>query len=225
MRLRILSVLSAAALVAVLGASTAGASRGAGTVSHNRPAKVAALAPNAILWNQTGNDSGVGIISQNFTDAGFDVYDSQGADDFVVPAGKRWKISGIRFIGVYFNGPGPADNETIWIYKDAGGMPGATLGSGTVTATDVAGTFTAALPNIKLNAGTYWLSIQPTMAFTPGGEWGWETTNTLTGNAAVWKNPQDGFATGCTTYQNMQGCIGALGEGPDFMFAIVGQST
>jgi hypothetical protein len=228
MRRRIMSVISVSAMLAVVGASAAGASGGAGTVSHNRPAKVGAFAPNlTILYNQTANDSGVGIVSQDFTDAGYDVYDSNGADDFVVPAGHVWTIKGMRFIGVYFGCVtcGPADTETITIYKNAGGVPGAPLGSGTVTAVDNAGTFTATLPNIHLQAGTYWVSVQATMNFAAGGEWAWETTNTLTGNAAVWKNPGDGFLTGCTTYQNMQGCIGPSGEGPDFMFAIAGTTT
>ena len=226
MRLRILSVLSASAMVAVLAASAAGASGGVGAAGRGRAAKVAPFAPNlTILYSQLANDSGVGIVSQKFPDAGFDVYDSQGADDFVVPAGHVWTIQGIRFKGVYFNGSGPATNETIWIYRNSAGKPGAPLGSGTVVAADAAGTFTATLPNVHLAAGTYWLSLQANLEFACCGEWGWETTNDLHGFAAQWQNPQDGFLTGCTTWANMQGCIGAAGEGPDFMFAIAGSTT
>ena len=39
------------------------------------------------------------------------------------------------------------------------------------------------------------------------------------------ENPGDGFATGCTSYANMQNCIGALGEGPDFMFTVMGEAS
>ena len=52
-----------------------------------------------VLYSQNSNDSGVGIVSQNFTDPGFDIYDSNGADDFVVPAGHKWAIQAVVVTG------------------------------------------------------------------------------------------------------------------------------
>jgi len=185
----------------------------------------APAAPNGIvLYSQIDNDSGVGIVSQDFTDADLDIYDAQGADDFTVPGGTRWILSGVAVAGVYFNGPGPADYEKVTLYADAGGAPGAVVYSRKWQGHDVAGSFTISLPDVRLDSGTYWVSVQPVMAFVPTGEWGWETRTVQSGNAAMWQNPGDGFLTGCTDWGNMAGCLGPLGEGPDFMFAVYGRT-
>ena len=57
-----------------------------------------------------------------------------------------------------------------------------------------------------------------------GGEWGWNTNNTVAGKASLWKNPGNGFATGCTTYNTTTTCIPA-GEGGDYAFALKGKSS
>jgi hypothetical protein len=227
MRIRLATLLSLAAVVAVLSVSTttAGAVSGPKTAARGHAAHVSFPDALQILYSQNSNGSGVSIISQDFTDPGFDIYDSTGADDFVVPTGTKWLIKGVIGTGVYFNGSGPADSETVTFYKDAGGTPGAVISSQTVNGIDTAGTFKMLLPSpVKLlTSGTYWVSVSATMAFGAGGEWGWSTTNTLSNTASKWQNPQDGFVTGCTTWADMQTCIGPLGEGPDFMFVLAGQ--
>ncbi len=57
------------------------------------------------------------------------------------------------------------------------------------------------------------------MDFAVGGEWGWETTSSLSGVGALWKNPGDGFDTGCTTYMDLQTCLD-VESGPDLMFSV-----
>jgi hypothetical protein len=227
-RKRICTVIAVGALAVGIFASAApaGAARGVAVSGHGR-AKAAPAIPNApgTLYTQNDNDALVGIVSQDFTDAGFDIYDSNGADDFVVPAATTWQIQGVRITGVYFNGSGPADSEVLTFYRNAGGLPGAVIRAVPVNCADSAGSFTCRLPGrgLQFRAGTYWMSIQAVMAFSAGGEWAWETRTLQANSAAAWVNPGDGFATGCTTYANMQGCIGPLGEGPDFMFALLGQ--
>ncbi len=181
-------------------------------------------APGVVLYDQNSNDSGVGIVSQNF-ETSFDIYDAAGADDFKVPSGHKWKITSVTVTGVYFNGSGPARNETVTIYKDAGGLPGAQIKAKTKTGTDNFGSFVIKLgkKGIIAPAGTNWVSVVANMDFSSGGEWGWETGLTQNGNPAAWQNPGDGFGSGCTTWGNMNSCIGALGEGPDFMFALGGK--
>jgi len=226
-RIRLFTILALGAMLASP-SSMAHASTGApGLAHHGRAASPAvpwALTP---LYSQNDNDAGVGIVSQDFTDPGFDIYDSNGADDFVVPAGHVWSVKGIAVTGVYFNGSGPADSETVYFYKDAGGLPGALLGSVNLHGIDNAGSFLLKVSNrgIRFRPGTYWVSVQATMAFGAGGEWAFETRTLQANSPAAWQNPGDGFGTGCTTYQNMQGCIGPLGEGPDYMFAVYGTST
>jgi hypothetical protein len=180
----------------------------------------------SVLYDQANNDAGVGIVSQDFTDAGFDIYDAQGADDFTVPEGATWRVGAIGVGGIYFNGFGPADFATVTIYSDNGGLPGSEIASVQAQGKSNGGSFHAKLAGgVTLSAGTYWVSVQATMAFSNGGEWGWETRTVQSGNPAVWQNPGDGFVSGCTSYANMVGCIGAQGEGPDFMFTVMGTSS
>jgi hypothetical protein len=178
--------------------------------------------PAGVLYNQNDNDSGVGVVSQNFEPA-LDVYDSQLADDFVVPdAGHPWQITGITVTGVYFSGSGPAASETVTFYRDANGVPGEVENTQTVVGSDSNGSFTIPLDKFALPAGHWWVSVQANMDFSSGGEWGWETRTVQNGTGAVFQNPGNGFATGCTSWANMVACLGPLGEGPDLMFSLSG---
>ena len=60
------------------------------------------------------------------------------------------------------------------------------------------------------------------MAFGSGGEWGWNTNNTVAGKPSLWKNAGGGFGTGCAVYTTTTTCIPA-GEGGDFAFALQGK--
>ena len=227
MRVRWLSLITsgAVAIATVAALSTAAsASASAPRVLHHGMASGHVNVPAlSILYNQNNNDSGVGLVSDNF-DAAFDIYDDQAADDFVVPSGTKWLVQGVAVTGVYFNGPGPADSENVFIYKDAAGLPGATVGSRlAVVGADTAGSFKIKVnPGIGLaTSGTYWVSVQSNQNFSGGfGEWGWEARSVQSGNLAAWQNPSNGFGTGCTTWAPMQTC---LGFGPDLMFIIAGK--
>jgi hypothetical protein len=215
---------SAAVLALSVGSASAkspGAASPAGhflkqTLLHNSPGSVT-------LYDQTGNDSGVGIVSDNFDSGTFDSYDNQGADDFVVPSGHTWKVKEVDAPGVYFNGPGPADAVNVFFYKDKGGLPGKLVASiPAANYTDNVGSFTIKLGKTgpKLKNGHYFVSVQANMNFSGGaGEWGWETSSVQTGDPAAFMSA-GGF--GCTSWDVMTSCIGSYGEGPDFMFALKG---
>lgn len=180
--------------------------------------------PSALKgYSQRDNDNGVGIVSQNF-ESSFDAYDAVGADDFSIK--KKAKITEVDADGVYFNGAGPATSFNVVFYKDAGGLPGAQQKAcNNASYVDETGFGT---PDITCKAkvkgkGTHWVSVQANLSFGVGGEWGWNTNNTQRGNAAAWENPGNGFATGCTTWGNMVSCLGALGQGPDFSYALLGK--
>jgi hypothetical protein len=207
------------ALPAGAGSATRPTATGAGRVG---PA--AETSPQDILYDQRENDSGVGIVSQNFQDQGYKVYSSAGADEFVIPAGETWLIQTVDVTGVYFNGTGPAYSERVRFYADSGGLPGAPIVTvRNIQGSDTGGSFSISLGSEGpvLGAGTYWVSVQANMAFGNGGEWGWETSLTQHGAAAAWENPRNGFGL-CPQWANMQSCIGPSGEGPDFMFALEG---
>jgi hypothetical protein len=227
MRTRILVVLAVGAVLASVAlAGPAGArsvARSTNTASHS-----AAWQTNlTILWNQINNQGGVSLLSQDFTDAGFDVYDSYLADDFAVPANltKGWNVQGMRAQGVFFGGTGPCDSVSVAFYKDAAGLPGAQQGTTQTGAGSPSGTHTLVFPTSqKLAKGaTYWASMWCTMPFSTGqGEWGWTDRTVTSGNTAAWENPQDGFATGCTTWQPVPNCFGGQNDGNDLVFALAG---
>lgn len=214
------AALAMSANAAGLSASSAGTGAKAGVKTSQ--------SPDAVLYDQNTDDNGIGIVSQNFpTSEGFDAYDAQGADDFTVPANFKWKVTSIDVTGVYFNGSGPADSVHVTIYKSKKGKPNeAAIVSDQdgITGDFSSGSFSITLPTaVTLKPGKYWVSVQANMAFFVGGEWGWETSNTLKAVADMWKNPGDGFATGCTAYKDLNTCIPS-GEGPGYMFALKGKA-
>ena len=226
MKIRLISLLAVSGLLvgfSAMGAPFAGAASGPRAVHTGRAAAVAPLPPGiTLLYDQTSGDAGVAIVSQDFTDAGFDIYDSQGADDFVVPA-SGWHIQAIQVVGVYFNGPGPSTEQHLYVYRDAGGLPGALLGTATLAgAGGPSFTYLFPAPGKHLPQGHYWLSVQPVLNFTCCGEWGWETRNPTAFSPSAWQNPGNGFGTGCTTWGVQVSCIGPLGQGSDFMFRLGG---
>jgi len=221
------SVLLAAAAVLALSAGGASAASRPSMAQHS--VKAHSINRNAVnrslstLYDQSANDSGIGIVSQNF-ESSFDVYDAQAADDFTVPSGSKWIISEIDVNGVYFNGSGPAVSENVTFYKDKNGKPGKIVDSFTSAGSDSFGSFVITPANpVKLKAGTYWMSVQVNLDFGAGGEWGWENQSTSEGTAAQWVNAGDGFGTGCTTYTTENVCI-PDGQG-DHMFVLKGSSN
>jgi hypothetical protein len=231
MRIRFLTaamaVAVAIALVAAFGTAAAARRSVRPKSAHRGDARVF-VTPSvlATLYDQNDNDSGIGVLSQNF-ETSLDAYDSQGADDFRVRTGVTWRVREVDVTGVYFNGSGLALSENVTFYKNAGGLPGAVEKSytGVVGADNGTGSFVITLPTAaRLTSGKYWVSVQANMDYTVGGEWGWETRTVQSRNPAAWQNPADGFATGCITWGVMTTCVPA-GEGPDLMFGLRGTKT
>jgi len=231
MRFRVFSVVAGLALAVGLSVAVGSASsaRGFSPSVKGHAAALPASAPDALvtLLDNSSNDSGIGITSQNF-EPSFDVYDNQGADDFVVPAGHKWVIKKLNVYGVYYNGSGPAASENITFYTSKNKLPGTVKKAYTaVTGTDSGGSFAITLPSsVALTGGTkgkhWYISAQVNMDFSAGGQWGWETsTNTLGYADAAWQNPGDGFGTGCTTWGLLNSCIPS-GEGTSDMFTLKG---
>jgi hypothetical protein len=207
-------------LAAVLAATTS---------AHAVAAPEAAEVELEVLWSQVNEDSGVGLTSQNF-ESSFDAFDDQGADDFVVPEGEAWVIRRIEARGTHFGGTGPLDSMGVVFYRSSDkhlSKPGRVVHEFPQLAAQsihLGTDYLISLPKpVKLKPGHYWISLQGNMSFVESGQWGWETTRSLTGWHAVWKNPGDGFETGCTHYRRLLKCFGALGQGPDFMFVLYGK--
>jgi len=229
MKIALMASVSATALC--MGAASAGPSMRPITFANDAVRQAIVGSKTVKLYSQMGIDTGVAVISSNFTDSSFAAYSSAGADDFAVPSGHKWRITEVDVTGAYFNGSAPAVSESVFIYQDKAGkkaLPGRKLAEcDNLQGSDSNGSFAILLPKAcqrSLAGGsTYWVSVVALSAFTAGGAiWGWETTHRQHGIPAAWENPRDGFGTGCTIWGVMQDCTGDGGEGPDFMFALKG---
>ena len=194
--------LSAGVVVPSAGAATGGGSTPAGTVCASY---------------LTGSFP-TGITSQNF-EPEFDAFDDVAADDLEVS--RRCRARALTVIGTYYSGSGAASSETVTFYRDKDGWPGRVLSSETVVGADSQGSFEIELDRaVRLRPGhTYWLSVQANQDFGCCGQWGWAWRTGVDGNLAVWKNPGDGFGSGCVDWARTGDCFGE-GFGDDLMFEV-----
>jgi hypothetical protein len=176
-------------------------------------------APQVVLYDQYDNASVIGTLSATFTD--FPQFNSDLADDFVVPAGQTWNVQSIDADGLYL-GPGPANSFNVFFYADNGGLPGTQVYSAMNQSFSVAGsTFTVTLPSVAvLTEGTYWVEIQANMTFLPNGAWLWRDRTVQSNQGAAWQNPGGGFGV-CPTWALKTTCIPITG-GPDQVFRLNG---
>lgn len=155
------------------------------------------------LYAQPVTGVGGGFASQTFSD--FAEFDCQSFDDFTVPAGPGWNVSGFRAVGRYTLFSVLPDNYRFEIYADDGsGAPtcGApvfslTVPGGTFGIIDQAGdiTYATGATILSLAAGTYWLSVAVEMDFGSRGQWLWRphATPHVAGSAMHFDNPGGGF--------------------------------
>ena len=176
-------------------------------------------APQVVLYDQYDNASVIGTLSATFTD--FPQFNSDLADDFVVPAGQTWNVQSTDADGLYL-GPGPANSFNVFFYADNGGLPGTQVYSAMNQSFSVAGsTFTVTLPSVAvLTEGTYWVEIQANMTFLPNGAWLWRDRTVQSNQGAAWQNPGGGFGV-CPTWAWKTTCIPITG-GPDQVFRLNG---
>ncbi|MBC8415073.1 MAG: hypothetical protein H8E11_01440, partial [Candidatus Cloacimonetes bacterium] len=155
-----------------------------------------------ILYEQLANISEEGGISSQDFEASFDLYDAEGADEFVVPVSETWTINEVVILGSY-SATGPCDLGNVRFYADDAGMPGTLLYEyldvpASPTAT---GDLDCLIPDTVLPEGTYWLGFQGRIDFGTSGQWFWTKQAAPTiGYEFYWRNPGDGFGTGCITW-------------------------
>lgn len=240
LRLSLAATVAALAIVAT-GSAFAAPSRtvSATGAALKAPAKlrgqagVAAAEP--VLYSQTNKADDDGVYSQD-AEAAFDSFDSQGADDFVVPAGASWAISRVTAKG-FFTQPDlvAISGVRVEFYSSGAGVPAAVLATVMVPPVDVkvlGGNLILDMPPVVLAGGTvrkpknvsYWVSVQPVMDFDTAGQWFWATRESELNKGAVWRNPGAGFDDGCVAYTNLATCLGKDGK-RDLLFELRGVST
>lgn len=179
-----------------------------------------------VLYDQTENPDEDYFPSQEF-ETDYAAFNSQGADDFVVPVGETWNVAQVEAIGAYREGDGPVTLADVYFYADTAGRPGGVLAAYADIAVDDAdstGTLVLALSTaLALPEGTYWVSAVADMDAATYGQWFWnkQATTTPVGAEVHWRNPGDGFDTGCTDWQPLVTACGDS-DGLDTSFRLVG---
>ena len=161
-----------------------------------------------------------GMAAQDF-ETGNDGIDCFGADDFVIPVGETWKLDSIIFYGVYSATATVLEaGIVVKIYENVGGTFGQLVFSDSINSdvdNNQDGWLTPDWSDdpIILNSGSYWIVAQARKDFIlpaggTGGQWYWTRDSNLTGEPGMWTNPNNGFATGCTTWAPLYSCIGPI---------------
>ncbi len=194
------------------------------SASGSAPKLAPPVAPNVVLYDQYNNPGTNATSSQDF-EAANNAFDIQGADDFVVPAGQTWQVNQVDVQGVYFNGPGPAASFHVFFYTDLATLPATPV----YTATNLAytgGPINFVIPlttPANLAPGTYWVSVQARMDFTPGGQWGWQDRTVTSNSPGAWRNPGGGFGIpACVNWGARGATCGIDATAPDQVFRLNG---
>jgi hypothetical protein len=179
-----------------------------------------------VLWNQYDNpatEPPVNISSQKFEPA-MAAFDDQAADDFVFTYPFNNVITGVRVMGEYSEGGGPASSFNVYIYGNApGNLPGGLIAARlNLSYTGTPPDFTINLISlVTLGPGTYWVSVQARQDFNPNGQWFWHNRTVQSNAGAAWQNPGNGYGTGCITWNRKNACM--LNQvWPDQVFQILG---
>ncbi|MEJ5308968.1 MAG: carboxypeptidase regulatory-like domain-containing protein [Anaerolineae bacterium] len=211
------------------------------------PASTVVVAPQpaavnaSVLWDQPVSASNTNAYANQDFETVNDAYDIFIADDFV--NGEAWNISTIFVPGGLWNGGTSLMNATTlnWqIYADDGGKPaGDPWGNGAapVWAVSLAPTDPQVVismgtdglmgnTTVNLNvpalipAGHWWLVFYPSMAFSTGGQFGRQWSDTTNGAVAQVVNPGGGFGIP-TTWSSAQAAWGVSQQ--DFAFRLEGE--
>jgi uncharacterized repeat protein (TIGR02543 family) len=184
----------------------------------------AGLLSMEVLYDQTGNTTSSGVLAIYDLDDPAD-WAVQAADDFVVPAGETWFVESIFAGGFYAAYVNPPQGVNVFIYADNGGLPGDELYAYPELSptADVAGDLTLDLPTAAtLTEGTYWVSVQPRMDYFGDGRWLWLTESAQRNSEFAWRNPGNGYGSGCVDWGSGSDCGFA---NPDLTFRILGERT
>lgn len=175
---------------------------------------------SGVRYDQTGAPGASATVSQQF-DPGSEALSAQAADDFVVPAGERsWTIQTVIVSGTDTS---PVSAANVFFYADNAGQPGVLIyhALNAPVASDVGGDLTINLAKpASLPSGTYWLSVQAIQS--NADQWNWRNRSTQVNNPAQWRNPQNGWATGCFNWNDRQTCLPVVPLQYDQIFQLRG---
>jgi hypothetical protein len=184
--------------------------------------------PGNVLYDQYDNfstEKTPNIPSQD-AETALDFFDSQAADDFIVPTGESWQINEVDVLGEY-DSTGPAASFHVFFYENgAGDLPGLLVASRLENPYTGSNNFVITLTEaVTLPEGHYWVSIQARQDITQAGFWLWHNRTLQANFGAAWQNPGNGFGTGCVVWIRRVTCAVLQQTAPDQVFRLIGTSA
>jgi cell division septation protein DedD len=181
--------------------------------------------PGNVLYDQYDDfstEKTPNIPSQD-AETALDFFDSQAADDFIVPAGQTWQVTEVDLLGEY-DSAGPAVSFHVFFYENgAGDLPGILVASRLENPYTGSNDFVITLTEpVTLPEGHYWVSVQARQDITQAGFWLWHNRTIQANSGAAWQNPGNGFGTGCVVWIRRVMCAVLQQTAPDQVFRLIG---
>ncbi|MGC1167071.1 MAG: hypothetical protein WA862_13290 [Solirubrobacterales bacterium] len=173
-----------------------------------------------VLYDQTLGAGANGVPSQESLDD--PAATTRAADDFVVPYGQHWALSGVEMPGS--SSSGSARPFNVSLHEEFGATrlgPGRELFSARGLAATGAPHYTVPIQGAPLlNPGSYWVSAQA--VGSAADPWLWSPQPTLRGRPAIWQNVGNGLGTDCTEWWPRDSCLALPVDEPDQAFRLLG---
>jgi hypothetical protein len=184
--------------------------------------------PGNVLYDQYDNfstEKTPNIPSQD-AETALDFFDSQAADDFIVPAGQTWQVTEVDVLGEY-DSNGPAASFHVFFYENGeGDLPGILVASRLENPYTGSNDFVITLTEpVTLPEGHYWVSVQARQDITQAGFWLWHNRTVQANSGAAWQNPGNGFGTGCVVWIRRVTCAVLQQTAPDQVFRLIGTNA
>jgi hypothetical protein len=231
--MRVMLLASASVLALIAGAAAGQTSLPMVMKSNHRALHFTPHNGSRVLYDQAQSSgfSAYAISSVTLESPSYSIWDSAGADDFVLPEGKHM-ITAVYAPGMnaYGTGYGAAAMDVIFyktierngkvkVLKSCPSSPNSdTTGRGDMMV-DVSSC------KVKLKGGKHDYSVS-IRAITPSGEgqnnwWYWQTNKKQVGTQAWWENEGGGFHICTAYYSPIWQCLSSVG--PDLAFEIIGK--
>ncbi|HEX8230690.1 MAG TPA: choice-of-anchor R domain-containing protein [Chloroflexia bacterium] len=174
----------------------------------------------SVLHDQLNNFEGTVVSFENGS-----TFSSQAADDFVVPAGKTWTLSQVDVAGFPVVGSAQPSFFNVLLYRDNSTLPGVQVASYSnlsYVINPTNGEYSIAFPSTLFGPGTYWVSVQADTT-AAGNRWTWSARLLpALNNGGAWRNPGNGFGSGCIDWARKTTCLPQSNSGPDQTFRLHG---
>jgi hypothetical protein len=178
--------------------------------------------PNPRLFDQS-SDSTAPLGARSIDHLGAHPFDSEAADDFVVPGPASWSIRRVVAEGGLDQSQFPPQTFNVRFYFDDGSLPGTVAAERLAQAYVQSGfeySITLSTP-VHLDPGLYWIAVQAVNQLNSEG-WYWATNTTQTNLPAVWRNPGGGLGTPCPDWGPRAATCNVQPAFPDQTFVIYG---